>query len=321
MAIRNLRKPESKAVTTMQSKQHLLFLLLLLATLFTAKAASQPLSNCTRNCGSLKIPYPFGTTEGCYLDSSFLINCTQTSSRTPPTPFLGRNNISVLNISLDGELLISQPVVSDCYNGRGKLTSGFVPHVLNLASFYFSSTRNKLTAVGCDTLGLVVGWGLQRNYTVGCVSLCSRLSDIVANGSCSGTGCCDTSIPQGLSEVSYISGTVYNHTRVHDFNPCGYAFLVEEGAYNFSSTDVVSFPKKGFPVVLDWAVGNHTCEEAQRDLSSYACKAENSYCYNSTNGLGYRCRCSDGFQGNPYLLDGCKGILFHVSSRDILYVL
>ncbi|GLT55047.1 hypothetical protein SLA2020_282000 [Shorea laevis] len=61
--------------------------LLLGAIILAAVAASEPDPSCIRTCGSLDIPYPFGTSEGCYLDPSFLITCNDTSER--PTPFLG----------------------------------------------------------------------------------------------------------------------------------------------------------------------------------------------------------------------------------------
>jgi len=180
---------------------------------------------------------------------------------------------------------------------------------LNLTTFQVSSSRNRLTVVGCDTLGLVVGSDLEgKNYTTGCISLCNRLQDIVTNGTCSGTGCCETSIPRGLSSFSYGSGSLFNHTHVIDFNPCGYAFLVEDGAYNFSSTDLVKFDKTTFPVAMNWVVKNQTCEEAKKEASSYACKAENSECFHSVERSGYLCSCANGFEGNPYLLHGCEGI-------------
>ncbi|XP_061373357.1 putative wall-associated receptor kinase-like 16 [Gastrolobium bilobum] len=299
----------------MHSKQLLIVVIIFSAT--QTQSIPMPNPNCPNNCGSLTIPFPFGTTEECSLDSSFLITCNQTSS--PPTPFLRESNTTVLNISLNGELQISYPVASDCYTVGGKRVNQTFQD-LNLKYFHISSKRNKLTVLGCDTLGLVLGVESDqgKNYTTGCVSLCNRLDDIVANGSCSGTGCCETSIPEGLSGFSFGSGSVFNHTRVLDFNPCGYTFLAEDGAYNFSSTDLVNFEKKTFPVVLDWEVGNQTCQEAQKNVSSYACVSQNSECFNSVDGPGYLCNCSHGFQGNPYLLNGCQDINECMVSNDCI---
>uniref|UniRef100_A0A2N9GD46 Protein kinase domain-containing protein n=1 Tax=Fagus sylvatica TaxID=28930 RepID=A0A2N9GD46_FAGSY len=279
--------------------------LLLVLIFLAARATSQPNSNCIHSCGSLSIPYPFGTSAGCYLDKSFLITCDNTSESTPK-PFLRLSNIDVLNISLDGELRISTFVAHDCYNQSGLLSSK-IPSYLTLSNFPISNKKNKFTAVGCDTLALIEGTQ-GKSYTTGCISLCSGVHS-VENGSCSGIGCCQTSIPAGVADFSVGLSSYNNHSEVLDFNPCGFAFVVEENAYNFSSLDLKNFSnREAVPVVLDWAVGSETCPDAQRNSTSYACKAANSECYNSTNGPGYRCKCSSGFQGNPYLLYGCQDI-------------
>ncbi|XP_028075937.1 wall-associated receptor kinase 3-like [Camellia sinensis] len=92
-----------------------------------------------------------------------------------------------------------------------------------------------------------------------------------------------------------------------DFNSCSYAFVVEDGAFNFSATYLQDF-KPMVPMVLDWEIrDNETCEEAKKNQTSYAC-GQNTTCYDTEDGNGYICKCSEGYERNAYLLDGCKDI-------------
>lgn len=89
--------------------------------------------------------------------------------------------------------------------------------------------------------------------------------------------------------------------------PCAYSLLVEEDSFKFSTDDFIKLQKtKTATTVLDWAVGNQTCQEAKKNLTSYACQA-NSVCIDSDNGPGYLCRCLEGYVGNAYLHGGCQG--------------
>jgi hypothetical protein len=71
--------------------------------------------------------------------------------------------------------------------------------------------------------------------------------------------------------------------------------------------------------IIKWVVANLTCEQAMQRNATYACVSRNSYCQNVTRGktqYGYHCKCSNGFQGNPYLQNGCTGhtsLLNHIS--------
>ncbi|GMY06609.1 putative wall-associated receptor kinase-like 16 [Fagus crenata] len=82
-------------------------LIILAAT--AAYQDSQPNSSCIK-CGSLCIPYPFGTRSGHYLDESFLINCDNISGTLKPI-LAFNNNLEVLNISLNGELKVSTSIL------------------------------------------------------------------------------------------------------------------------------------------------------------------------------------------------------------------
>ncbi|CAI9114853.1 OLC1v1015662C1 [Oldenlandia corymbosa var. corymbosa] len=179
--------------------------------------------------------------------------------------------------------------------------------------FVFSSTANKFTAFGCDTSAVIRGGNFikgqsNHNNTTGCMSLCDDNED-VEDRSCSGVGCYEISIPAGARSIDLTVDSFYNHRYLSGFSPCSYGFVVEDAAFGFFVDNLTNVDKKSsVPVVADWVVAYEKCEVAKNDVDSYACNAEQSRGYDPDGDLGYRCKCEDGFEGNPYLPDGCQDI-------------
>ncbi|CAA2956294.1 Serine threonine kinase [Olea europaea subsp. europaea] len=268
--------------------------------------------NCTDRCGDVSIPFPFGTGKGCYLSERFLVACNHTGD--PPKPFLNNTNLDIANISLEGQLTMFPFIQKDCYDRKGTRVFHNNPYIY-FEGFTVNNTANKLTVVGCDTYGSVLGSrNTKSDYQTGCTSTCARKDDLEER-SCSGVGCCQVSIPKGVWDVeltlqsfSNFTDSYDNHTTtLWDFDKCSYAFLAEESAFNFSPNSLSILKNvETLPMMVDWAIDGGTCEESQKNMSSYACKSTNSSCKGTDN--GYRCYCSEGYEGNPYLIDGCKDI-------------
>ncbi|KAF2291277.1 hypothetical protein GH714_022144 [Hevea brasiliensis] len=118
-------------------------------------ATAQAKPGCQSHCGNISIPYPFGTTQGCYMDEQFLITCNNATN--PPKPFLNLSNIPVLDISLDGYLRILDSTSRWCLIGRSEIRLANRPRrilkLLHARSLAIVLTRKMVQDIDeCETL-------------------------------------------------------------------------------------------------------------------------------------------------------------------------
>ncbi|CAF1927445.1 unnamed protein product [Brassica napus] len=188
------------------NKVHGLFLVVIFSLAYTQLVKCQSKPSCQTKCGNVSIEYPFGTSPDCYYagHSTFLLTCDETKNK------LFTGNLQVINISHTGELRILNSISYSCYNSTD-LTDRIIYNT-TLVDFTLSN-KNSFTAVGCNTYAVMTTTIGDRSYSTGCLSLCDSTQK--EDGLCSGEGCCQTSVSS-------------------DFNPCFYAFLVEEGMFSFS---------------------------------------------------------------------------------------
>ncbi|XP_048130497.1 wall-associated receptor kinase 2-like [Rhodamnia argentea] len=288
--------------------------LLLVAVAWWLQQGSAPTvaGDCPHACGGVSVPYPFGLKPQCARSMEFLLNCTTTTTEGSHARLL-LENIPVRKISVgDSTMVVSLPILYDCYEGRGQPANKSDSKAIDVSSYpqyTLSDTRNNLTVLGCDTYALVSD--KDRMFQSGCISYCSHPVNFSKETACSGLGCCQASIPKGLKTLSIGISSIDGHVSVSQFNPCGLAFVGDTKAFDLSNRTLPRFEDLGkrADLVLDWMVGwNATCEQAKLNWSSYAC-GNNTDCENFGNGPGYRCFCKAGYGGNPYSRPhGCQDI-------------
>ncbi|CAH2036884.1 unnamed protein product [Thlaspi arvense] len=272
---------------------------------YTQLVKGQLGKDCQTRCGNVTIHYPFGTSPGCYFgdDSSFRLTCNDVQGK-----LLFRGKMQVINISRSGELRIRNRIAHSC-SYRNNFTHSLesfesLDNEIHLGNLSLSDKNCRFTSVGCNTYAYMTTISDDRNYTTGCLSVCD--SPPVANGSCSGEGCCHTPVPKESNHLIISSGRFDHQMSVNNSNPCDYAFLVEDGMYNFSSTEDLKNLRniREFPVVLDWSIGDQSCKQA----GNTSICGGNTTCFDSPRGKGYYCNCTQGYEGNPYRPYGCQDI-------------
>ncbi|KAK6161859.1 hypothetical protein DH2020_001700 [Rehmannia glutinosa] len=199
---------------------------------------------CPNKCGNITVPYPFGigVNASCSINPFFDINCN--TSFDPPKAFLtgvkleNGDTLEVLGI-FDTKLRVRNQMSWACFDQQGDMTE-YVEFSMDMSMTPFSiSSENKLTVVGCDDISLLSrGNDDWHDFISSCVGICLKPQDL-SNGSCSGIGCCQSSIPKGLQSIYGAIATLNQHAKVQHFNPCGYSFLAEQNSYMFNTFDIL----------------------------------------------------------------------------------
>uniref|UniRef100_A0A6V7QT38 Protein kinase domain-containing protein n=1 Tax=Ananas comosus var. bracteatus TaxID=296719 RepID=A0A6V7QT38_ANACO len=171
----------------------------------------------------------------------------------------------------------------------------FDPYTLSVA-------KNQFTAIGCGDLASFVFPDSEELISI-CASVCLTRNSVPSDGSCSGVGCCWTTAPIGLRSFD-IRLRSLNQTPSWAVGFANKAFVVErewfrrnsrmlEQQFSSGVDDPSAMDSLAIPAVLDWTLGNSSANSAGVDSTEYS---------------GYRCNWSDGFRGNPYVLNGCQDV-------------
>ncbi|KAM7250743.1 hypothetical protein ACFE04_022626 [Oxalis oulophora] len=284
---------------------HFAFLVMFLCWLPLALAQELSLAEngCQSQCGGIKVPYPFGIGDNCFIEEWFEIVCDKNK------PFLKFLDLEVLEISVTGTIRVLGPIL---YLGSCNQSTTGPFEVLQDTPFLFSQKLNRFYTVSC---GYLVLMNQGSENIGGCVSICGPPDDLDRlDPTCNGVNCCQTAVPDNM--------VIFNVSLVDLSLPevgtgiCKYAFVAEKAWYDKNVTDVnILRDLIEVPAVLEWRLYNYTVQDF--GLSESLTNNSASGCRNQTYiepiTLSYfvdalQCFCNSGYDGNPYLPYGCKDI-------------
>ncbi|XP_060171914.1 wall-associated receptor kinase-like 10 [Lycium barbarum] len=271
-------------------------------------SSSKP--GCPERCGNITIPYPFGIGKGCYFNEKFEVSCTNN------TAFIGGRKLRSISVDSVSVVIPFRPTPYNKSSGKNIYGDAW-----QTSTEYISlSKKNILVAIGCDVYAGVKDLDTSSGYIVsGCSSFCSNLTNNFSSSSaslsyCTGSnGCCQSAFSKIPGRLNVSIQTMNTEKTSWASNNCSYVLILEKGFSESNFTQLFGKCKEDdyyeARVAFDWVIGNVSCDKAMRRPKYYACR-NNSRCVDDTTrpGEGYRCNCSAGYQGNPYLPHGCQDI-------------
>nr|XP_018680360.1 PREDICTED: putative wall-associated receptor kinase-like 16 [Musa acuminata subsp. malaccensis] len=258
--------------------------------------------SCRKSCGSISFGYPFGIDDGCFR-TGFNLTCRNHSTSSPRL-FLGDGTIELTRLNQkELHLVNTSGIKVIMFDGDDDVLQGVLKGRRTNAeatlAWYMNDHLSCEEAKNTDTYACVIK--AIPMYLVA-VKGCYR-------GKSFALTCNETSGPPVLLFNSHykVSTILLEEGKLE-------LERVNEYDYTFESERTRLFACFEEQTIVSWVIASQFCEDARKNMTTFACVDAHSSCFDTTttNNIqdvsGYYCKCSQGYQGNPYLRHGCKDI-------------
>lgn len=275
---------------------------------------------CMESCqnSTVKVPFPFGIGDNCYSDPWYEIVCN-TSLSGAETPILSSFDVEVLNITTcsggncdipDLRLEVATPWHNVCTAQK------VVIYDMDKSPFRMSTSGNQLVVKGCPGVPILMN---RKSETVaGCSTVCQgnttdedkRKGNISTLTSCDGVGCCLMSVDQQYLGVDFYQ-IALRSSYVDTSQVCMEFALMEkfvDPEEKIAAAERILLTDDQVPTVWYWmppALPEENFTNNQQNPSSFSCRPFCGY-YDEAQ-CAQICTCNEGYEGNPYISDGCQG--------------